>query len=319
MENPQHTIRSKNVHIRYYAEACEKMNIPYTLSVRSRKLSLVTHSGKAVYFYKASTPLNFQAAVTLSKDKHELHQALEPYNFPLPEQKRIKQPEELLEFFQTHQKIVVKPADSHGGRGVTVLPSEAELENAWQRARKESRIVIAEKFVSGKNYRFLVLNDEVLAVAYRRPPTITGDGSTQLETLFADFNTENKAQGLPRVPDTPYTWKIIEDQGFTKQSIPAAGTEILLRLTANLSLGGTVEDVTDSCDLFYKKIAIEATKALGLTFAGIDIIAEDISTPDKEAYVIEANPAPGLRIHYKSANGSVREVAHKVIIAVMGL
>lgn len=319
MAQTQPTTTSRNVHIRYYADACERLNIPYSLSVRTRRLSLTTKSGKKVYCYKASTPLNFQASVTLSKDKFELHQALEPSGLPLPDQERIKNSDELRNFFSRHQKIVVKPADSHGGRGVTVLPSQEELESAWERARKESRIVIAEQYVAGKNYRFLVLNDKVLAIAFRQPPTIKGDGITNLETLFTDLNAENKAQGLPKIPDTPYTWKIVKDQGYSRDSIPPAGSEILLRLTANLSLGGTVQDVTDLCHPSYKQLAIEATKQLGLTFAGIDIIAEDISTPNKPAFIIEANAAPGLRIHYKSTNGKTADVAMQVISAIMEL
>lgn len=312
--------RIHNVHIRYYAGICDRLGIPYTLENRTRVLKLLTKSGKTVYCYKASTPLNLQSAVTLSKDKHELNRTLEPHGFPLPTQSRIKNViTDLAPFFKKHQHIVVKPADSHGGKGVTVLPKQEELEAAFKRARKESLIVIAETYITGKNYRFLVLDGKVLAVSLRLPPLIHGDGHTDIATLFSDHNIENKSQGLPRVPDSSYTWDIIASQGFTPTDIPPAGKEIYLRLTANLSLGGTVVDVTNTCQQSYKDLAVKVTNALGLRLAGIDIIAEDVTQPDKPAFILEANAAPGMRIHYKSTEGAKLDVATPIITAIYNL
>lgn len=312
--------KSKNVHIRYYSEACKELGIPFTLNLRTRLLSLTTKTGKSVFIYKASTPLNFQSAVTVSKEKHELHRMLEPYGFPLPKQIQIKDvAADLRPFFEENKKIVVKPADSHGGKGVTVLPEVKDLETAYLRAKKQSPIVLAETYVTGKNYRFLVLDGKTLAISLRKPPTLIGDGITDIATLFADLNLENKAQGLPKVPDSPYTWGIVATQGYTPESIPPAGVEILLRLTANLSLGGTVEDVTDECDQSYKTLAEETTKTLGLRLAGIDIIAEDITKPNQQVFVIEANAAPGLRIHYKNEKGAKKNVATKIMSAIYEL
>jgi hypothetical protein len=41
--------------------------------------------------------------------------------------------------------------------------------------------------------------------------------------------------------------------------------------------------------------------------------------PNKPAFIIEANAAPGLRIHYKSTNGKTADVAMQVISAIMEL
>jgi len=307
----------KNVHIRYYAATCNKLSIPYTLDLRTRILRIKTKTGKEVSCYKASTPLNTQSAVSMSKNKREVHRLLEPLGFPVPKQIRVKDVQlDLLPFFNQYKTIVVKPADSHGGKGVTVLPTENELALAFTRARKESSTVLAEQYVTGKNYRFLVLDDHVLAVALRQPPTIIGDGKTAITTLFEDFNMENKANGLPRVPDSIRTWEIVEKQGYTHNSIPPAGAPILLRLTANLSLGGTVHDVTATCDDSYKKIAVDVAQTLGLRLVGVDFIAEDITQPEKQAFIIEANAAPGMRIHYKSSEGAKLDVASAIISAV---
>lgn len=311
---------SKNVHIRYYASICDKLKIPYTLDLKTRILRLTSTSGKSVFIYKASTPLNFQAAVSMSKDKREVHRLLEPMGLPVPVQIRVRNLQtELIPFFNQYKRIVIKPADSHGGKGVSVLPKESELELAFARARKESTIVLAEQYVMGQNYRFLVLDGKVLAVAFRKPPTVIGDGKTSIAILFEDFNTENKANGIPRVPDKPRTWEIVAKQGFSREDILPTGQELQLRFTANLSLGGTVNDVSKLCHDSYKKLASNAANALGLRLVGIDLIAEDISTPGKPVFVIEANAAPGLRIHYKCAEGAQLDVAAPIISAIHNL
>ncbi|MCC7304418.1 ATP-grasp domain-containing protein [bacterium] len=320
MSQPITTGQIKNVHIRYYATACDELGIPYFLDLKTRRLHLKTKNGAAVFCYKASTPLNRQAAVTVSKNKLEVHRLLEPLNIPVPKQIRVKNiQKDLISFFAQNKNIVVKPADSHGGKGVTVLPEVDNLEAAYFRAHRESPIVLAETYVVGENYRFLVLDNEVLAISLRRPPTIIGDGITDIQTLFADLNMENKTQGLPQVPDSEYTWGIITAQGFDKSSILPIGKSIFLRLTANLSLGGTVDDVTETCDQSYKEIAIKVTKVLGLRFAGIDIIAEDLTEPNKAVFVIEANAAPGMRIHYKTEKGAQRNVAKIIMSAIYEL
>lgn len=320
MDDAVGTQTSKNVHIRYYASICDKLKIPYTLDLKTRILRLTSKSGKAVFIYKASTPLNTQSAVTMSKDKREVHRLLEPMGLPVPTQLRIRDiQKDLISFFEQYQQIVIKPADSHGGKGVTVLPNAGELELAFSRARKESNIVLAEQYVAGENYRFLVLDGKVLAVAYRKPPTIVGDGKTLVGTLFEDFNVENKANGIPRVPDKPRTWEIVAKQGYTREDILPIGQELQLRFTANLSLGGTVKDVSRQCHDSYKDLASSAAKALGLRLVGIDIIAEDISTPGKPVFIIEANAAPGLRIHYKCAEGAQLDVATPIISAIYNL
>lgn len=308
--------RIRNIHIKYYAAACTQLGIPFSLEFRTRILRITTKNGNNIFCYKAATPLNHQSSVTLSKDKHALHQALAPYNFPLPTQLRIKSTEELLRFFNEHRKIVVKPADSHGGKGVTVLPKEFELEAAFERARKHSSIIISETYMSGRNYRLLVLDDNVLAVSLRLPPLIIGDGKTDIQTLLDDFNIENKAKGMPKVPDSSYTWSIVASQGFQKNEVPPVGKEILLRLTANLSLGGSIKDVTSECDPSYKELAVRVAKQLGLRLVGIDLIAEDITLPNKPVIVLEANAAPGLRIHYKDPNGEKLHVALPIISAI---
>ncbi|WKZ23636.1 MAG: sugar-transfer associated ATP-grasp domain-containing protein [Candidatus Dojkabacteria bacterium] len=303
----------RNAHIRTYAQACDELGIPYKLGLKTRQLYLTTKSGSNVYIYKAATPLNSQSSVILAKKKQAVHQLLDEQGISVPKQIRIKTEQDLEKFIDEIKDIVVKPADSSGGKGITVLPARKDIHNAFTHARKYSRQVLAEQYVSGENYRFLVLDGSVIAVALRTPPRIIGDGVSTLRALFNDKNTENRSQGLPKIPDSSITWDIVKTQGFTETDIVPAGTQISLRLTANLSLGGSVTDVTEDCLDEYKELAIAAAKTVGLRLAGIDIIAENIATAGRPAFVIETNGAPGMRIHYKDWKGAERKVGKKIV------
>jgi cyanophycin synthetase len=266
--------------------------------------------------YKAVSPLNNGVYTKLSKNKRETIFMLKYAGVPVPEQIRVKAFEDIIQFFKLYPKLVIKPVDSHGGKGVTVLPKESELQEAYGRALKFSKKVIVEEFIPGLNYRFLVLDDKVLAVALRLPPFVMGDGSTNLRTLLDDYNIENRHRGIPQVHDSAYTWQIIENQGYKPTDIPPLATQVFLRLTSNLSQGGSVQDVTETVHESYKTLAVAAAKAIHLRLAGIDVIAEDLTKPASNCRVIETNGAPGMRIHYKDPRGAALDVAKHIVMAV---
>ena len=221
----------------------------------------------------------------------------------------------LQKFFEKHQTIVIKPYNGMGGQGVTVLPKESELEQAIHFAREYSDIVIAENYIVGENYRFLVLNGRVISVVHRIPPHIIADGMTTIENQLNDRNLILSQKKIPAIQLSSETLRVLAAQGFTPQSIPAAGTKVTLRLTANLSKGATTVDITETVPEAAKEMAVIAAQTLGLKIAGIDIIAANLNDP-QTVYVIEVNAAPGLKMHYLEPKGIARDVATEIIRAV---
>ena len=71
----------------------------------------------------------------------------------------------------------------------------------------------------------------------------------------------------------------LREQGFSKESIPNDGQLVLLRRNANLSTGGTAEDVTDLVHPDTVRLAIDAVRVVGLDIAGVDIMATRIDQP----------------------------------------
>ncbi len=88
-----------------------------------------------------------------------------------------------------------------------------------------------------------------------------------------------------------------------------------LRLTGNLSTGGTAIDRTDDIHPDNVEIAEQAAKVIGLDIAGIDMLVKDISKPikDQNGAICEVNAGPGFRMHTNPTDGHPRDVARPVV------
>ena len=75
--------------------------------------------------------------------------------------------------------VVLKPLDGNHGRGVCLdLGNEAEVRACFATAASESRDgrIVVERYLAGKDYRILVVDKRVVAVAERVPAHVVGDG-----------------------------------------------------------------------------------------------------------------------------------------------
>lgn len=217
--------------------------------------------------------------------------------------------------------VVVKPFDANQGKGVSLrIMNKEELYAAFKEAIKFSRAVVIEKYITGKDYRVLVVGGKVSAVSERNPPFVIGDGLHTVNELVSMEN-ENPLRGydhekpLTRLSLDDTASRVLCKNGFNTESIPSKGQRILLRENGNLSTGGTAKDCTDEIHPQNAALAIKAAELLGLDIAGIDITSPDISVPleNGEGAIIEVNAAPGLRMHLYPTTGKVRNVAGDII------
>lgn len=217
--------------------------------------------------------------------------------------------------------VAIKPLDGSKGRGVSVnLNSRDEVVAAYASALKLSPEVIVEEYIAGYDYRLLVVGDKLVAAARREPAQVIGDGVHTVSELITTEN-ENPLRGeyhalpLSKIPIDAVSLAVLAEQGVTIDSIPAAGTVVLIRRNANLSTGGTAVDVTDEVHPSIAAIAVDAARVVGLDVAGIDFIAMDISRSleTQSGAVLEVNAAPGLRMHTQPSKGIPRPAGEAII------
>ncbi|OUR91559.1 cyanophycin synthetase [Flavobacteriales bacterium 34_180_T64] len=219
--------------------------------------------------------------------------------------------------------LVIKPVDGNHGRGITVdIQNYDDALVAFRNAKESSRsgAIIVEKFIVGEDYRLLVINNNLVAAAIRTPAHVIGDGESTVQELIDEVNNDpRRGYGhenvLTQITTNDLTKNIIKDAGYTLESVIAKGERLILKDTANLSTGGTAEDVTDIVHPANVSMAERISKIIDLDICGIDIMTTDISKPLSETggAVLEVNAGPGFRMHLAPTTGLPRNVAAPVI------
>jgi len=220
----------------------------------------------------------------------------------------------------------IKPLDANQGKGVTTTcTTPEEVERAFEHARRYGRHVIVEEFLAGRDYRVLVTGNKIAAASWRRPPCVTGDGKSTVRELV-EVENRNPARGeghtniLTKIPMDDLAASTLAKQGYGFDSIVPMGISVDLRGNANLSTGGTAEDVTDLLPEETRDICIRAARTIGLDVAGIDVICQDIAQPLREQRggIIEVNAAPGIRMHQYPSRGTPRDAGDAIVEALFG-
>jgi cyanophycin synthetase len=296
-------------------------NIPW---IRLNKNSLVQLgygiNQRRIQATVASTTSNI--AVEIACDKEDTKNILEAAEVPVPRGRIIYDEEDLKAAIdRIKYPIVLKPINGNHGRGATTNIQDWESALlAFEIAKKHSRSIICEKFITGHDFRLLVINYKFICAAKRTPAYVTGDGSSSLQQLIDKVNADPRRgfgheKVLTQIKVDAVTEKILSDKSLTLESVIPQGEVLLLKPTANLSTGGTSTDVTDYVHPNNIFLAERIARIIGLDICGIDIMASDLSTPLEEngGAVLEVNAAPGFRMHIDPSEGLARNVAEPVI------
>lgn len=217
--------------------------------------------------------------------------------------------------------LVIKPYNGNHGRGITCNIHAAEKALAsYQVAKSISNKVIVERFITGFDFRFLVLNYKVVAVAQRTPANVVGDGVSTLSQLIALVNADPmRGQGheniLTEIKIDKTTQDILNDKNLTLNSVLRKGEILFLKDAANLSSGGTAKDITEIVHPKNIKLAQRVARLVNLDICGIDIVCQDITKPmtKQTGAIIEVNACPGFRMHLSPSMGTSRNVASSLI------
>ena len=302
-------------------EEAAKRGIPY---IRLNKHSLVQLgygvNQKRIRATIASTTSNI--AVDIACNKEETKLLLEAAEIPVPRGTVIRTEEGLDEAIHKFgYPLVLKPIDGNHGKGNTtnIINREQALK-AFEAAKVYGRNVIVERFITGYDYRCLVINNKFICAALRTPASVVGDGIHTIQWLIDETNKDPRRgfgheKVLTQITLDQFSQKMLDDAGITLETVPPKGERVLLKPTANLSTGGTSTDVTDEvhpANIFmFERIA----KIIGLDICGVDVMATDLRTPVAEngGAILEVNAAPGFRMHIDPSEGLPRNVAEPVV------
>jgi len=261
-------------------------------------------------------------AVEIACDKEETKNLLEAASVPVPRGRVVYDEEDLESALKRiGYPVVIKPVGGNHGRGATInVTNWDDAIVALAAAKRISRGVIVEKFITGYDHRLLVINYQFIAAAKRTPAMVVGDGRKTIQELVDIVNRDprrgyghEKVLTTIKIDDT--TMAILQEKNLTVDSVLPQGEELHLKRTANLSTGGTSTDVTDIVHPYNVFMAERISRIIGLDICGIDIMTPDIREPMHEngGAVLEVNAGPGFRMHIAPIDGLPRNVAEPVI------
>lgn len=302
-------------------EEAAKRGIPF---IRLNKASLVQLGygvkQKRIRATIASTTSNI--AVDIACDKEETKNLLGAAEIPVPRGTVIRTEVGLKEAIEKFgYPLVIKPIDGNHGKGNTTNITDWEQAiKAFEAAKHYGRSVIVEKFITGFDFRILVINSKFICAALRTPASVIGDGKNTIQWLIDETNKDPRRgygheKVLTQITIDQFTQKMLDEKNYTLETVPAKGELVLVKPTANLSTGGTSNDVTDEVHPANIFMCERIAKIVGLDICGIDIMAKDLRTPLNESggAVLEVNAAPGFRMHIEPSEGLPRNVAEPVI------
>jgi cyanophycin synthetase len=305
------------------AEA-ERRGIPVLRLDPRRSLVQLGHGAYQKRFWATVTSTTANIAVEIASNKELTNRMLHEVGIPVPRALVVRREDEAVAAAaRIGYPVVLKPLDGNHGRGVMInLTDEADVREAFAIAESESRAgtVVVERYVTGKDFRILVVNNQVVAVAERVPAHVIGDGERTVAQLVEQTNLDPRRgvgheKILTRIAIDAQTEEVLEKQGLTLESVPEAGAFVQLKLTGNMSTGGTSIDRTDDIHPDNVEIARQAAMVVGLDVAGIDFITTDITQSVRETNgaIVEVNAGPGFRMHTNPTEGHPRHVGRAVI------
>lgn len=292
--------------------------------IRLNKGSLVQlgYGKNQVRFRATMTERTSSIAVDIAGNKDETKRLLEDAAIPVAKGVTVTTLDDVHEAIKkVGFPLVFKPLDGNHGRGATInVKTEEAAIAAFHYAKEHSRRIIVERFITGHDFRVLVIDHKMVAAALRVPAHVKGDGKQTIQQLIDQENADpRRGYGhenvLTEINVDRDTLDLLEKKGYTLETIAPKDEIVYLKSTANLSTGGTSIDVTDQVHPQNVFNCERISRIIGLDICGIDIMAQNLTEPLTEngGVILEVNAAPGFRMHLAPSEGLPRNVAAPVI------
>lgn len=261
-------------------------------------------------------------ALETAADKSLTNRMLEDAVIPAPLGIAVRTADEAVKAaLKIGYPVVTKPLDANHGRGVSLhLRDEAQVRWGFEQAIRHGRSILVEQFLTGHDYRVLVINNKVVAAARRVPAHVVGDGQHTIAELIEIVNSDPRRgigheKVLTKISVDAQSHRLMEQAGYNLETILPQGEICYLQATANMSTGGTAIDCTDEMHPDNKELAVRAAQVVGLDVCGIDVVTPDItrSLCEVGGGFVEVNAGPGFRMHLQPSQGQPRNVAAPVI------
>jgi glutathione synthase/RimK-type ligase-like ATP-grasp enzyme len=312
----------------YAAYACAESGLSFedidggtglVFRVISKNRSIPFGAGRCSWY-----PQNNSTAAALASDKYFANRILEDAGvvtlggnyFFLSERHRANRPEgherdDALDYFtELHSAAFVKPLTGSRGDFAQVIRSETVLERYLSEVCRHYDAVLIQPIVAGNEYRIFLLDDEIVFYVRKSPPFLVGDGLRTRRDLLMSHHASLQVRGLSWLAASAL------DEPALDAVLPA-GEHWEIPGRMNLSAGGTMvfeAPRSGKADT----MARDATRALGLRVAAVDLFTDIGGDPDA-IRIIEVNSNPSIRFLEESGRSDLILRIWRHTFSAMGL
>ncbi|MBY3622919.1 bifunctional glutamate--cysteine ligase GshA/glutathione synthetase GshB [Acinetobacter sp. CUI P1] len=307
-------------------KAAVKRGIKFELLDREENFVVLSKGDHKEYVKQATkTSLDSYSTVLIMENKIVTKEVLKQQGIRVPAGEAFGDLEAAMNAYGTYcnKAIVIKPKSTNFGLGITIFTDEFSKEDyqkAFAIAFEHDRTVLLEEFMTGKEYRFLVMGDEVVGVLHRVPANVLGDGVHTIEELVHEKNKDPlRGRGyktpLEQIQIGEAEEIFLKNHAQAWSDIPPLNEVIYLRENSNISTGGDSLDFTDEIPDSYKDLAIQSAKAAGATICGVDMMIDDIKedATGTNYSIIEINFNPAIHIHCYPYKGKNRKADERIL------
>ena len=301
-----------------------KRGIKTELIDRSDNFISLTKDNKIEYIKQATkTSKDNYATVLAMENKVVTKKILQINNIKVPNGSEFDNIDDAISEIDNfiNKPIVIKPKSTNFGTGISIFPQGANKEDitsAFEIAFKYDNTVLVEEFISGKEYRFLVIGDKVVGILHRVPANVVGDGEKSIRQLV-EIKNQSPLRGkgyktpLEKINLDENAALFLKHRGLDFDYIPKKDETVYLRENSNISTGGDSIDYTDDIHQEFKDIAVKSSKAIGAKICGVDMMIDDYTNRDSQYAIIELNFNPAIHIHSYPYIGVEREIAKEIL------
>lgn len=234
--------------------------------------------------------INSSVSKMIAQDKSATSEILKKEKIPVVPHKLFLSPSldkyvsnqgnwiEIIKFYyENNEQIVCKPVNGSSGNGVYLCKTILSLEKNVQRLFSRNRSICLSPYLKIKReYRTIVLDENVEYVYLKEIPFIIGDGAKDIITL----TREKYGNDIMSFMD------YIQELDMDINNIPKADDYISLNWKNNLGKGAKPIIIEKESDIIKKlKVAIISAKAINIRFASVDLI----ETINGDLFVLEIN------------------------------
>jgi len=271
----------KNIVAKILQKVASKVGAEIVLEPKWGKVGqIIFKSGRKRYFRYSTLDLNRVGASDIARDKDYAKFFMKRMGYPVIKGKAFCTEKWAIQIgshesmsvacayaYRLGWPVIVKPNSQSQGRCVFKTHTRREFETAFKAASKVDSMILVETFVTGHDYRLVVLDGKVISAYERIPLSVTGDGKLSILNLLEQKQIVFRKTGrdtILKLNDRRIADKLAR-MGLSLDSCIPKGQLVYLLDNANLSSGGDSLDVTKIVHHGFKELAVHVTKDMGLT------------------------------------------------------